>query len=248
MTAGTPQAVFLVGDQNLVREFGEECLKHGCAATAKLNAKGSGIPSSIRISQKPPSRKVALGVELTMNDRDRKRSNLLFLERSLPKETPILTSSVFVTVTEQAQWIKHPERLIGISAFPSLLKNPLIEIALPLQVNSHEVLRRVELFLQTLSKQFSIVQDRVGMVMPRMFAMLVNEAFFALTEQIASPQDIDTAMKLGTNYPRGLIEWGNLVGISLISSLLTALHEEYGDDRYRIAPLLLQMAHGREFW
>ena len=54
-----------------------------------------------------------------------------------------------------------------------------------------------------------LVQDRTGMVMPRILCMLINEAAFALMENIASPSDIDTAMKLGTNYPFGPVEWAD---------------------------------------
>ena len=78
--------------------------------------------------------------------------------------------------------------------------------------------------------------------------MLINEAAFALNEQVAQPQDIDTAMKLGTNYPFGPVEWGDTIGFGEIESLLNALYEDLHEERYRAAPLLKQLAVGRRWW
>ena len=72
--------------------------------------------------------------------------------------------------------------------------------------------------------------------------MLINEAAFALMEQIASPEDIDVAMKLGTNYPFGPIEWGKQIGFKNVIAVIEALHEDLQEDRYRTAPLLKQLA------
>ena len=103
-------------------------------------------------------------------------------------------------------------------------------------------------FLAGLGKETAVVQDRVGLVMPRILCMVINEACFALTEQIAQPSDIDTAMKLGTNYPKGPLEWANLIGIRQVVSVLEALRTATGEERYRVAPLLYQMSFESGPW
>jgi 3-hydroxybutyryl-CoA dehydrogenase len=75
----------------------------------------------------------------------------------------------------------------------------------------------------------------------RVLAMLVNEATSALMEGVASVQDIDTAMQLGTNYPRGPLTWADYVGLDVILAILNHLEDEYGEDRYCAMPLLRQM-------
>ena len=80
------------------------------------------------------------------------------------------------------------------------------------------------------------------MVMPRILCSLVNEAFFAVMEGVASANDVDTAMKLGTNYPHGPVEWGNTIGLRNVVAILDALAADTGENRYRVAPLLRQMA------
>lgn len=86
------------------------------------------------------------------------------------------------------------------------------------------------------------------MVMPRILCMLINEAAFALMENIATPADIDTAMKLGTNYPFGPVEWADRIGIRTVVSILDAIYRETGEERYRTAPLLRHMAVGTRWW
>ena len=82
------------------------------------------------------------------------------------------------------------------------------------------------------------VADRVGMVTPRIIAMIINEACFTLQEGTATIDDIDKGMKLGTNYPHGPFEWADRIGIAHIYELLTAVYNDTHDERYRICPLL----------
>jgi 3-hydroxybutyryl-CoA dehydrogenase len=84
------------------------------------------------------------------------------------------------------------------------------------------------------------VPETPGLVLGRILAMLVNEATFALMEGVATPADIDTAMQLGTNYPRGPLAWADYVGLDVILAILKHLEEAYGEDRYCPSVLLRQ--------
>jgi 3-hydroxybutyryl-CoA dehydrogenase len=86
-----------------------------------------------------------------------------------------------------------------------------------------------------------VVPDGPGLVFPRILCMIINEAAFALMEGVASAEDIDTAMKLGTNYPLGPLEWADRIGLDQVLGVLEGLQAEYGEDRYRPAPLLRQL-------
>jgi 3-hydroxybutyryl-CoA dehydrogenase len=88
------------------------------------------------------------------------------------------------------------------------------------------------------------VEDRVGLITPRILSMIVNEAAFAVMEGVAEPLDIDRAMCLGTNYPKGPLAWGDEMGLDYVVMLLEALYEEYHDERYRPCVLLKQMVRG----
>ena len=78
-------------------------------------------------------------------------------------------------------------------------------------------------------------------ILDRTLAMLVNEAVDAVFWRVASPTDVDLAMVRGVNYPKGLLAWGEEIGLARVLARLTALQEEYGEDRYRPSPLLRRM-------
>jgi len=79
-------------------------------------------------------------------------------------------------------------------------------------------------------------------ILNRILAMLINEAADAVFMNIATVQDVDLAMKYGVNYPKGLLEWADEIGIETILNRLEKLQDEYGEDRYRPNPLIKKMA------
>jgi 3-hydroxybutyryl-CoA dehydrogenase len=91
-----------------------------------------------------------------------------------------------------------------------------------------------EILLSDLNWPMRWVADIPGMLTPRVISMIVNEACFAVNENISSASEIDIAMKLGTSYPRGPFEWAKQIGSHRIIKLLTILSEK--DERYTPAP------------
>ncbi len=233
--------VYIAGDGEFIEEFSRSFLAAGYRVIGAVNAHGKSrsLPKGIKKSATVP-RTANLGVELS-SDKVMKRRRLAMMERSLPPAAPVLSSSVLITAAEQATWLRRPGRLIGIGALPTLIAQRLVELAPTSHTDERFMAGAVE-FLRKAGKEVSVVQDRVGMVMPRILCMLINEAAFALSEQIASPQDIDAAMKLGTNYPSGPIEWGSRIGFTNVLAVLDALYADLHEDRYRAAPLLRQLS------
>ena len=87
-----------------------------------------------------------------------------------------------------------------------------------------------------LNREVIFVKDEPGLVAARVISMIINEAFFALGENVSSKEEIDLAMKLGTNYPKGPFEWAEKIGMDNIYSLLKKLSEK--EERYVPAPAL----------
>ncbi len=99
--------------------------------------------------------------------------------------------------------------------------------------------KHIEEFLSLIGK--SGVEHKnlqMGFHYPRAISMIINEAYFALEENLAAPKDIDLAMKFGVNYPLGPIEWGDKIGLKYIVDLLSELYEITEDSRYRVSRAL----------
>ncbi len=229
--------ILIVGDDALVAEYSAAASAHNFHILP---------PEKIR-SISTLAKNISLAVELSNLNIEQKRKNLASLDAALPATTAILSSSVTVSVLEQAQWIKLRHRLAGIAALPSLLENSLVEVA-PSVDTLEATMEVVKKFFDSLGKEIAIVQDRIGMVLPRILCQIINEAMFAVHTNIASPNDIDTAMKLGTNYPLGPIEWGEKIGFDHVHAVLNALFNDMHEERYRTCPLLKQLAVTGKFW
>jgi 3-hydroxybutyryl-CoA dehydrogenase len=242
--------VYITGESPMVEEYAELCASKGYEVLIAWNeaprAKPKFSSDSVKPSSSIPSG-VSIGIELSNTDAEQKRKNLEKLDAALPATAPLLSSSVTVTATEQSSWIIQKHRLVGIGAFPTFIEKPLIEVA-PTVFSPAETVDVVARFFASLGKESELVQDRVGMVLPRILCQIINESIFAVTDDVASPKDIDAAMKLGANYPCGPIEWAEKIGIKQVCAVLVALHNDLNEDRYRVSPLLRQMSIAGEWW
>jgi 3-hydroxybutyryl-CoA dehydrogenase len=100
--------------------------------------------------------------------------------------------------------------------------------------------RAAEGFFASLGRHVEWVGDAPGLVLGRVVCQLVNEACFALGDGVGAAEDIDAGMVLGLNHPRGPLEWGDAIGPGTVLGVLAALCEEYREERYRAAPVLLR--------
>gem|GEM_PF-367405 len=242
--------VYLVGEAPMVEQYAELCIAHGYDVCASWNEpftkKQNTLSSGIKISSTVPEH-TSIAIELTNIDVLTKKKNLEKLAKALPETAPILSSSITITATEQSAWIIGKHRLVGIAALPTFIDKSLVEVA-PTIYTPMETLEVVSRFFPTIGKEIEIVQDRVGMVLPRILCQVINEAAFAITEDIAAPDDIDKALTLGMHFPLGPIKWAEQIGLDQVYAVLTALHTDLQEERYRIAPILKQMALTGVWW
>lgn len=125
-------------------------------------------------------------------------------------------------------------RIFGFNGMPTLFNREVLEVCIR-KPEDDSLLRSL---CDQLKTSFQIVEDRVGLVTPRIVCMIINEAYYAAQEGTATRKDIDLAMKLGTNYPYGPFEWAQRIGIKHVYELLEALYDDTRDERYKICPLL----------
>lgn len=125
-------------------------------------------------------------------------------------------------------------RLFGFNGLPGLIESNTLELSYA----NEEEKAKLSRIADKLMLKAEMIEDTVGMVSPRILAMIINEAYFTTQEGTASASDIDTAMRLGTNYPKGPLEWASAIGIRHIAEVLLAVQAFTGEERYRLAPAL----------
>jgi 3-hydroxybutyryl-CoA dehydrogenase len=134
---------------------------------------------------------------------------------------------------------------VGFHALPPFEESRLVELTWSHGASETNAMR-ADAFFRSLGKHVERVGDAPGLVLGRIVCQLVNEAAFAVSEGVGSPPDVDVAMRLGYNWPRGPLEWADLIELDHVLATLDALHEELREERYRAAPLLRHMlAEGR---
>jgi 3-hydroxybutyryl-CoA dehydrogenase len=142
-------------------------------------------------------------------------------------------------------WKRNPEveDSVHFVAFPSLDEATLVELShRPTTIPADA--EAAEAYFRSMGKHVDWVGDAPGLVLGRIVCQIVHEAHFAVGEGVATPADVDTAMRLGFNYPRGPFEWAEAIGPVRVVSVLDELRSELGEERYRVAPLLRRAATG----
>ncbi len=162
-------------------------------------------------------------IDLLYNEEEN-RSN--YLEKLLPK--PVIVNAVISTGL--------PTDFIRINGWKTFLKRPVVEASCHNKLLQPEA----EKIFSAFNKKTAWTPDIPGFISARVVAMIINEAYFSLAEEVSTKEEIDTAMKLGTNYPYGPFEWGEKIGLKNILALLYELSKE--QQRYNPAPLLKKEA------
>ena len=138
---------------------------------------------------------------------------------------PVFLHSVSTTLGE----LKTPKNVCRINGWSGFLLRPNWEIAGLID-------EEIKIVFAALNKKMVVVPDEPGFIAARIIAMIINEAWYALEEDVSTKKEIDIAMKLGTNYPFGPFEWGGIIGEKNIVALLQKLSAK--NKKYLPAPLL----------
>jgi 3-hydroxybutyryl-CoA dehydrogenase len=140
---------------------------------------------------------------------------------------PVFINSVTQTLVD----LNAPRNILRINGWPGFLRRPTWEIA-------GEINENIKSGLEKTGIKINVAADEPGLIAARIIAMIINEAYFALNDEVSSKKEIDTAMKLGTNYPYGPFEWAALIGKNNILELLQKL--SLTDTSYQPAELLIK--------
>ncbi len=150
------------------------------------------------------------------------------------------TSSI--PITRIAAVTKRPDQVIGMHFMNPVPVMKLVEVIRG-HATSEETFRTTAELVAKLEKEMAVSQDYPGFIVNRILIPMINEAVFALYEGVATAEDIDKGMKLGTNQPMGPLTLADFIGLDTVLAIANVLYDGFKDPKYRPCPLLVKMVN-----
>lgn len=169
-----------------------------------------------------------------------KQRLLAKVDKICNQDTIFITNTSALSITEIAQATSRQDKVIGMHFLNPVPKIPLVEIVRGLKT-SDVTYQFIRDFAETLDKTAVEVFEYPGYITTRVIVPMINEAIHILMEGVASAEHIDTAMKLGYNFPRGPLALADQIGLDELMTWMETLFHELGEAKYRPCPLLRKL-------
>lgn len=184
--------------------------------------------------------KCELVVEAVPEKMELKKEIFAKLDVVCPDDTILASNTSALSITEIGAATKRPEKVLGTHFFNPASVMKLVEI-IPTRDTAGAVVETVEALMKSIGKDPVVVKESPGFLVNRILAPYMNEAFFAYQEGLSTAEEIDKAMMLGAGMPMGPLKLADMVGLDVCLMVSQYLFHEFGDPKYRTAPVLKQM-------
>ncbi len=251
MGAGIAQVALQAGFQVTLADVSEASLAKGKAGIEKglsklvekgkldAAAKDSALAKLSTATAILDVKNVDAGIEAVTENEDLKKKIFKDLDQVVRAGGILATNTSSIPITRIGATTKRPESVIGMHFMNPVPLMALVEIIRG-AATSDETYAATKAMAEKMGKTTVLSKDFPGFIVNRILIPMLNEACFALTEGLATVEDIDTAMKLGTNVPMGPLTLADFIGLDTVLFIAEVLHKGLGDDKYRPSPLLRQ--------
>lgn len=249
MGNGIAQVAAATGFDVIISDISQESLDKGMATITRSldkfvkkeritgderDAILSRIATTLELAE---AAKSDLIVEAATEREDLKLKIFKQLDELAPAHAILATNTSSISITRIAGATSRPEQVIGMHFMNPVPIMKLVEIIRGL-ATSDATYQTVNEAAERMGKTTVLAQDYPGFIVNRILMPMINEAVYTLMEGVGSVEDIDAAMKLGTNQPMGPLALADFIGLDTCLAIMNVLHENLGDTKYRPCPLL----------
>jgi 3-hydroxybutyryl-CoA dehydrogenase len=250
MGSGIAQVAAASGHHVLLNDRSPEFIESGLAGIAKnldRSVEKQRITAEERIAilgrispaTAIDSFDVDLAIEAATEKLDTKLELFRLLDAQCSVNARLASNTSSISITTLAAVTNRPERVIGMHFMNPVPVMKLVEIIRGI-ATSQETFDFTRDLAEQMGKTPVEVRDFPGFVSNRVLMPMINEAIYAVYEGVATPEDIDTVMKLGMNHPMGPLTLADFIGLDTCLAIMQVLHDGFGDSKYRPCPLLRQ--------
>jgi 3-hydroxybutyryl-CoA dehydrogenase len=251
MGAGIAQVALQAGFQVTLTDVSEPSLARGKAGIEKglsklvekgrleAAAKDAALRKLATATAILDVKNVDAAIEAVTENEDLKKRIFKDLDQAVRPGGLLASNTSSIPITRIGATTKRPDAVIGMHFMNPVPIMALVEIIRG-AATSDETYAQTRAMAEKMGKTTVTSKDFPGFIVNRILIPMLNEACFALTEGITSVEDIDTAMKLGTNVPMGPLTLADFIGLDTVLFIAEVLHKGLGDDKYRPSPLLRQ--------
>ncbi|HXX32478.1 MAG TPA: 3-hydroxyacyl-CoA dehydrogenase NAD-binding domain-containing protein [Myxococcaceae bacterium] len=251
MGAGIAQVALVAGARVTLVDISAEAVEKGTgrvrAGLGKLREKGkldAAAEATLlgRVTTHTQIREVRdvdVAIEAVTENEELKRRIFQDLDAVVRPGGVLATNTSSIPITRVGASTRRPEAVIGMHFMNPVPVMQLVEIIRG-AATSEETYRRTRALAEAMGKTCVTSRDYPGFIVNRILLPMLNEAAYALMEGLGSPEDIDTAMKLGTNQPMGPLQLADFIGLDTVLFIAEVMHRGLGDPKYRPCPLLRQ--------
>ena len=234
---------FIDGGINNIKRNLSRSLEKGKITQEEMDATLSRVKGTLDMKEAAGDADVV--VEVVLEILELKKKIFSELEEIVPAHCLFFTNTSGLSITEMAAMTKRPERFIGTHFFSPVPVMRLLEIIKGFET-SDETLEIAKEWGKKIGKEIIVVNEAPAFAVNRLLCTMLNEAFVALAEGVASAEDLDKGMVMGCNHPIGPLALSDAVGLDTLLHIMEGLQRELGD-KYKPAPLLRQLVRAGRY-